>query len=249
MSTDDLVRLGNRSTTSRSSRTASGSPCPAPAPRSGPSARSRAGSSSPRLAGVAFLVAFIAWPWEYRGPGEEGGVLYALYTPVIGFLFGLSVFAVGMGVIAYSKKLLPEDLTIQQRHDGRSAEVERRTAAARLIQTGSAERHRTPQADLPVDRCRRRRARPRRAGRRLRRARQEPVEGGAQLAPAHHGVALRGRRARLPASRHRRVRAGRARATRRPRPGRDRDGLPVQGVRARRTRRSSPRSSTPPTRR
>jgi ubiquinol-cytochrome c reductase iron-sulfur subunit len=81
-------------------------------------------------------VAFIAWPWEYVGPGEEGGVLYALYTPVIGFLFGLAVFAMGMGVIAYSKKLLPEDLTIQQRHDGRSSEVDRRTAAARLVQTG-----------------------------------------------------------------------------------------------------------------
>ena len=61
---------------------------------------------------------------------------YALYTPIIGSTLGVSILAVGMGVIAYSKKLLPEDLTIQQRHDGRSAEIERRTAAARLVQTG-----------------------------------------------------------------------------------------------------------------
>jgi ubiquinol-cytochrome c reductase iron-sulfur subunit len=85
---------------------------------------------------VAFLAAFIFWPWEYVPTDEEGSQLYALYTPIIGFTFGLAVLAVGMGVIAYSKKLLPEDLTIQQRHDGPSSEVDRRTAAARLVQTG-----------------------------------------------------------------------------------------------------------------
>ena len=110
-------------------------------------------------------------------------MIYALYTPVIGFLFGLSVFAVGMGVIAYSKKLLPEDLTIQQRHDGRSQEVDRRTAAARLVQTGQQSgitRRKLVYRSIGA------------AGgvlglgvarRRLRRARQEPVEGGAQTRP------------------------------------------------------------------
>jgi ubiquinol-cytochrome c reductase iron-sulfur subunit len=136
MSTDDLVRLGNRIDDLEVVSDRERFPVP------GTRAEKRAERQVAlwfiwaTLSGIAFLVAFIAWPWEYRGPGEEGGLLFSLYTPVIGFTFGFAVFAVGMGVIAYSKKLLPEDLTIQQRHDGRSQEVDRATAAARLVQTG-----------------------------------------------------------------------------------------------------------------
>ncbi len=136
MSTDDLVRLGNRIDDLEVVSDRERFPVP------GTRAEKRAERQVAlwfiwaTLSGVAFLVAFIAWPWEYRGPGEEGGFLYTLYTPVIGFTFGFAVFAVGMGVIAYSKKLMPEDLTIQQRHDGRSQEIDRATAAARLVQTG-----------------------------------------------------------------------------------------------------------------
>jgi ubiquinol-cytochrome c reductase iron-sulfur subunit len=71
-----------------------------------------------------------------RCPEDEGGTLWSFYTPVIGLTFGFAVFALGMGVVAYTKKLLPEDLAIQQRHDGRSQEIDRATAAARLVQTG-----------------------------------------------------------------------------------------------------------------
>jgi ubiquinol-cytochrome c reductase iron-sulfur subunit len=136
MSTDDLVRLGNRiddlEVVSDRER------FPVPGTRAERRAERQVAGwfIIAALSGLAFIVAFIAWPWEYKAPGEEGGFLYSLYTPVIGFTFGLAVFAVGMGVIAYSKKLLPEDLTIQQRHDGRSQEIDRYTAAARLVQTG-----------------------------------------------------------------------------------------------------------------
>jgi ubiquinol-cytochrome c reductase iron-sulfur subunit len=136
MSTDDLVRLGNQiddlEVVSNRDR------FPVPGTRAEKRAERQVAGwfVIAALSGIAFLVAFIAWPWEYRGPGAEGGVVYSLYTPVIGFTFGLAVFAMGMGVIAYSKKLLPEDLTIQQRHDGRSKEIDRSTAAARLVQVG-----------------------------------------------------------------------------------------------------------------
>jgi ubiquinol-cytochrome c reductase iron-sulfur subunit len=136
MSTDDLVRLGNRiddlEVVSDRER------FPVPGTRAEKRAERQVAGwfILAALSGLAFIVAFIAWPWEYKAPGEEGGFVYALYTPVIGFTFGFAVFAVGMGVIAYSKKLLPEDLTIQQRHDGRSQEIDRYTAAARLVQTG-----------------------------------------------------------------------------------------------------------------
>ena len=136
MSTDDLVRLGNRiddiEVVSGRER------FPVPGTRAEKRAERQVAGwfIIAAVSGVAFLVAFIFWPWEYRSATEEGAWVYALYTPIIGFTFGLAVLAVGMGVIAYSKKLLPEDLTIQQRHDGRSSEVDRRTASARLVQTG-----------------------------------------------------------------------------------------------------------------
>ena len=137
MSTDDLVRLGNQMDDIEVVSNRERFPVP------GTRAEKRAERQVAgwfilgALSGLAFLAIFIFWPWEYRPPGEEGAQAYALYTPLIGFTLGLSIFAVGMGVIAYSKKLLPEDLTIQQRHDGRSKQVERLTASARLVQTGS----------------------------------------------------------------------------------------------------------------
>lgn len=136
MSTDDLVRLGNQ--IDDIEVVSSRERFPVPGTRAEKRAERQVAGwfILALISGIVFIVAFIAWPWEYRSPTEEGAWVYALYTPIIGITFGLSVFAVGMGVIAYSKKLLPEDLTIQQRHDGRSSEVDRRTAAARLVQTG-----------------------------------------------------------------------------------------------------------------
>lgn len=136
MSTEDLVRLGNR--IDDIEVVSSRERFPVPGTRAEKRAERQVAGwfITATISGIAFLVAFIWWPWEYVPTDEEGALAYALYTPIIGFTFGLAVLAVGMGVIAYSKKLLPEDLTIQQRHDGRSSEVDRRTAAARLVQTG-----------------------------------------------------------------------------------------------------------------
>ena len=137
MSTDDLVRLGNRMDDIEVVSDRARFPVP------GTRAEKRAERQVAgwfvlgAVAGLAFIVAFIFWPWEYVPAGEPGAIVYALYTPIIGSTLGIAVLAVGMGVIAYSKKILPEDLTIQQRHDGPSKEVERRTASARLVQAGS----------------------------------------------------------------------------------------------------------------
>lgn len=136
MSTDDLVHLGNQ--IDDIEVVSSRERFPVPGTRAEKRAERQVAGwfILALISGILFLVAFIAWPWEYRSATEEGAWVYALYTPIIGITFGLSVLATGMGVIAYSKKLLPEDLTIQQRHDGRSSELDRRTAAARLVQTG-----------------------------------------------------------------------------------------------------------------
>ncbi|QYN32886.1 ubiquinol-cytochrome c reductase iron-sulfur subunit [Pseudonocardia sp. DSM 110487] len=88
------------------------------------------------LSGLAFLVAFVVWPFEYVAPGEPGYLMYTLYTPVVGFTFGLSVLALGIGVIAYIKKFFPDEVSVQQRHDGASDDVARLTVTAQLVQAG-----------------------------------------------------------------------------------------------------------------
>lgn len=89
---------------------------------------------------LAFVAVFIFWPWQYQDPlsNQKGYFLYALYNPLIGFFLGLSIFSVGVGVVLYSKKFLPHEVAVQQRHDGHgSSEVDRQTAAALLADAGS----------------------------------------------------------------------------------------------------------------
>jgi len=88
------------------------------------------------VSGLAFLAAFVFWPFEYVAPGEPGYALYTLYTPVVGFTFGLSVLAIGIGVISYIKKFFPDEVSVQQRHDGASDEVARLTVTAQLVKAG-----------------------------------------------------------------------------------------------------------------
>ncbi|TWF74163.1 menaquinol-cytochrome c reductase iron-sulfur subunit precursor [Pseudonocardia hierapolitana] len=88
------------------------------------------------LSGLAFLVAFVAWPFEYVAPGEPGYLTYTLYTPVVGGTFGLSVLAIGIGVISYIKKFFPDEVSVQQRHDGASDDVARLTVTAQLVKAG-----------------------------------------------------------------------------------------------------------------
>jgi ubiquinol-cytochrome c reductase iron-sulfur subunit len=90
------------------------------------------------FAGLALLLIFLFWPWEYRPLGSEGEWLYSLATPLYGLTFGLSILAIGIGAVLYQKKFIPEEISIQDRHDGRSPEIHRNTIAANL--TDSLER-------------------------------------------------------------------------------------------------------------
>jgi ubiquinol-cytochrome c reductase iron-sulfur subunit len=92
------------------------------------------------LAGLGFLAAYLFWPFEYAPPGTPGNrhLLYQLYTPIIGTLFGLAVFAVGAGTIAYAKLLLPHETAVQERHIGGSAPRDRMTVGAILADSGAS---------------------------------------------------------------------------------------------------------------
>ena len=49
-----------------------------------------------------------------------------------GLTFGLSILAIGIGAVLFQKKFIPEEITIQDRHDGASAEIHRKTIVANL---------------------------------------------------------------------------------------------------------------------
>jgi ubiquinol-cytochrome c reductase iron-sulfur subunit len=84
------------------------------------------------LSGLALLLVFLFWPWEYKGGNEPGHWWYDLATPLYGLTFGLSILAIGIGAVLFQKKFIPEEISIQERHDGASPEIHRKTVAANL---------------------------------------------------------------------------------------------------------------------
>ncbi|HEX3787090.1 MAG TPA: ubiquinol-cytochrome c reductase iron-sulfur subunit [Pseudonocardiaceae bacterium] len=86
------------------------------------------------IAAVAFIVVFIAWPWQYQNPGHQG--MYNLYTPMLGITLGVTVLGLGAGVLGYVRKFVPHELAVQDRHDGQSAEIDRQTVLAELADSG-----------------------------------------------------------------------------------------------------------------
>ncbi|MER7890897.1 Rieske 2Fe-2S domain-containing protein [Micromonospora sp. NPDC048909] len=66
------------------------------------------------LAATAFLVVYIWWPWEYA-PGRGGD---KLYTPLLGVTLGVALLGIGFGILIWGKKLLPKEVSIQDRHEG-----------------------------------------------------------------------------------------------------------------------------------
>ncbi|MBV9319985.1 MAG: ubiquinol-cytochrome c reductase iron-sulfur subunit [Mycobacterium sp.] len=82
--------------------------------------------------GLALLLVFLFWPWEYRPMEAPGSFLYSLATPLYGLTFGLSILSVAVGAVLYQKKFIPEEISIQERHDNRSPAIHRKTVVANL---------------------------------------------------------------------------------------------------------------------
>jgi ubiquinol-cytochrome c reductase iron-sulfur subunit len=80
------------------------------------------------LLGLGFVVAYIWWPWRY----EAGNGLDKLYNPILGLTLGLSLACLGFAIVVWAKKLLPEEVSIQERHDQASLEERALTGATML---------------------------------------------------------------------------------------------------------------------
>ncbi|GGL97085.1 MULTISPECIES: cytochrome bc1 complex Rieske iron-sulfur subunit [Micromonospora] len=81
------------------------------------------------VAATAFLAIYIWWPWEYA-PGRGGD---SYYTPLLGATLGISLLAVGFGILIWGKKLLPKEVSIQDRHEGVRDEESRRITGETML--------------------------------------------------------------------------------------------------------------------
>jgi ubiquinol-cytochrome c reductase iron-sulfur subunit len=82
--------------------------------------------------GLALLLIFLFWPWEYKPTEDHGSFVYSLATPLYGFTFGMSVLCIAVGAILFQKRFIPEEISIQERHDGASRDIDRKTVVANL---------------------------------------------------------------------------------------------------------------------
>jgi ubiquinol-cytochrome c reductase iron-sulfur subunit len=85
------------------------------------------------LAAFAFVVVYIGsgwflpeWEWTI-----DSGTWSSLFTPMLGLLMGLALALVGLGLVLYTKKLLPHETAVQDKHDG--SHFDRVTTGATLV--------------------------------------------------------------------------------------------------------------------
>jgi ubiquinol-cytochrome c reductase iron-sulfur subunit len=62
---------------------------------------------------LVFMVAYIWWPWRY----QLGSSANDFYTPILGVSLAVSLLSLGFAILSWAKKLLPHEVSIQQRHD------------------------------------------------------------------------------------------------------------------------------------
>ena len=72
-------------------------------------------------AALVFLVFYIVWPWRF----ELGHARSDYFTPILGISLGISLLALGFAILAWAKKLLPHEVSIQDRHNKPSSDEER----------------------------------------------------------------------------------------------------------------------------
>ncbi|MBM7776444.1 ubiquinol-cytochrome c reductase iron-sulfur subunit [Actinokineospora baliensis] len=89
------------------------------------------------VGGLAFAGVFLFWPSAYTAPDTDGYFMYSLYTPLLGASLGLSVVSVGLGTLLYTKKFIPHEIAVQQRHEGSSSELDKATILAHLADAGT----------------------------------------------------------------------------------------------------------------
>ncbi|MDY6050687.1 MAG: ubiquinol-cytochrome c reductase iron-sulfur subunit [Corynebacterium sp.] len=79
---------------------------------------------------LAFIVVYIWWPWQFSyKEGVGSTLLYTFYTPLLGVTMGLAILSLAFAMIIYIKRFIPEEIAVQDRHDG-GDDLNRRTLTA-----------------------------------------------------------------------------------------------------------------------
>jgi ubiquinol-cytochrome c reductase iron-sulfur subunit len=82
------------------------------------------------LAGVGFIVAFVAMPYRWHLPGTPQN--FRFYTPALGGLLAIMMIFMGVGLVLWAKWLMPEEEVIQDRHQEPSSEQDKLMTQATL---------------------------------------------------------------------------------------------------------------------
>ncbi|WP_267616125.1 cytochrome bc1 complex Rieske iron-sulfur subunit [Gordonia bronchialis] len=89
------------------------------------------------ISAIACFIIFIWNHWEFALPGSADYWRYTLNTPLLGITFGLSVLSIGIALVLITKKFLPAEIAVQDRHDGGSSELDKKTIVAELVDSGT----------------------------------------------------------------------------------------------------------------
>ncbi|RZU31278.1 ubiquinol-cytochrome c reductase iron-sulfur subunit [Blastococcus saxobsidens] len=85
------------------------------------------------LSAFLFLVVYAGSGWflpEWNW-AREGTTWSAMFNPLLGLFMGLSLTLAGVGLVLYTKKLLPHETAVQDKHDG--SHFDRVTTGATLV--------------------------------------------------------------------------------------------------------------------
>ena len=78
---------------------------------------------------LAFLVVYIVWDWEF-GLGHTAS---DYFTPLLGLTLGIALLCVGFAILAWAKKLLPHEISIQDRHEAMSTDEDRQITGQTMV--------------------------------------------------------------------------------------------------------------------
>jgi ubiquinol-cytochrome c reductase iron-sulfur subunit len=73
------------------------------------------------VSALAFLLVYIFWDWKFH----LGWALSDFYTPLLGITLAISLLCIGFAILIWAKKLLPHEISIQDRHEAMSTDEDR----------------------------------------------------------------------------------------------------------------------------
>ncbi len=78
---------------------------------------------------LAFLLIYILWDWEF----ELGHTASDYFTPLLGLTLGVALMCIGFAILTWAKKLLPHEISIQDRHEAMSTDEDRQITGQTMV--------------------------------------------------------------------------------------------------------------------